>query len=155
MKNDVFGGLGDLMKGLTGFMPQDDPDVKKLKAQSEISDLRKQETEIYAEIGKQALTRGRGQFPELESNLRAVQSSMAEVQAKLEQVQAEAARKKQEEQRANEQRTCPQCGHINQEGVKFCQECGAKLGPAKCRSCGATLAPGTRFCGECGAKQEA
>jgi TolA-binding protein len=153
MKGDVFAGLGGLMKGLTGLMPQDDPEVKKMQAQSELNDLRTRETEIYAEIGKQALSRVRGQFPELESQLRTVQASIAEAQAKLDQVQAEAARKRQEEQVAKEQRTCPQCGHLNQEGVKFCQECGAKLGASKCNSCGATLAPGARFCGECGAKQ--
>ena len=155
MKGDVFAGLGGLMKGLTGLMPQDDPEVKKMQAQSELNDLQKRETEIYAEIGRQALSRSSGQFPELESQLRSVQASLAEAQSKLEQVQAEDARNKQEEQRAKEQRTCPQCGYLNQEGVKFCQECGAKIGASKCRSCGATLSPGARFCGECGAKQEA
>ena len=52
--------------------------------------------------------------------------------------------------------TCPSCGHENPEGVKFCQECGTKLGGSAkkhCTSCGAELTPGTRFCGECGARQ--
>lgn len=130
------------MKGLTGLMPQDDPEVKKMQAQSDLNDLRKQETGIYAEIGKQALSRSSGQYPELESKLRSVQASLVQAQSKMEQVQAEEARKRQEEQRAKEQRTCPQCGHLNQEGVKFCQECGTKIGASKCRSCGATLSPG-------------
>ena len=44
--SDLFGGLSGLMKGLSGFMPQDDPDVKIMNAQNEINDLRKKETEI-------------------------------------------------------------------------------------------------------------
>lgn len=28
MEDDLFGGLGGLMKGLSSFMPQDDPDAK-------------------------------------------------------------------------------------------------------------------------------
>ncbi|WP_312613342.1 hypothetical protein [Oscillibacter sp.] len=47
MANDLFGGL---MKGLSGFMPQDDPDVKLMSAQSDLSDLQQQETAIYADI---------------------------------------------------------------------------------------------------------
>lgn len=93
MKDDVFAGLGGLMKGLTGLMPQDDPEVKKMQAQSDLNDLRKQETEIYAEIGKQALSRSSGQFPELESKLRSVQVSLAQAQSRLEQVKAEEAKK--------------------------------------------------------------
>lgn len=93
MKDDVFAGLGGLMKGLTGLMPQDDPEVKKMQAQSDLNDLRKQETEIYAEIGKQALSRSSGQFPELESKLRLVQVSLAQAQSRLEQVKAEEAKK--------------------------------------------------------------
>ncbi len=38
-------------------MPQDDPDVKVMTANAELADLQKQETELYAEIGKQALMR--------------------------------------------------------------------------------------------------
>ena len=50
MANDLFGGL---IKGLSGFMPQDDPDVKLMSAQSDLSDLQQQETAIYADIGRQ------------------------------------------------------------------------------------------------------
>ncbi len=136
-----------------GFMPHDDPNVKIMKAQSEISDLLKRETGIYAEIGKLAFQRSSGQFPELESKLRLVQIDLAEAQSHLERVQAEAERKQQEEQMFNES-ICPQCGRANQSGVEFCQECRARLGTFKCRNCSASLAPGTRFCGECGTKQE-
>src|ERR1700730_4635367 len=36
-------------------------------------------------------------------------------------------------------------------GGKFCQECGAPLGPQPCKGCGASLAPNSKFCSECGA----
>lgn len=76
---------------------------------------------------------------------------------------------------------CPKCGHDNAPGVKFCSECGTKLGSAsqdeiicphcgkktkngkfcnecgapliaKCPKCGHENAPGTKFCNECGTK---
>ena len=53
---------------------------------------------------------------------------------------------------------CPKCGVANVSGVKFCNECGAKLESAgqtiPCVKCGAQLQAGARFCTECGAKQE-
>ena len=154
MANDLFGGFGGLMKGLSSFMPQDDPDVKLMKAQSDLHDLQNQETELYAEIGKQSLLRNSGQFPELESRLKLVQANLSEAQVGLEAVQREKTKTEQAQRQTEEQCTCPECGHRNLEGVKFCQECGAKLGASNCRACGAALSPGTRFCGECGAKQE-
>jgi membrane protease subunit (stomatin/prohibitin family) len=47
---------------------------------------------------------------------------------------------------------CAQCGHHNPPNAKFCQECGAKQGPAKCANCQADLTPGSKFCNECGQK---
>ena len=41
MANDLFGGL---MKGLSGFMPQDDPDVKLMSAQSDSATASKRST---------------------------------------------------------------------------------------------------------------
>ncbi len=155
MTNDLFGGFGGLMKGLSGFMPQDDPNVKLMTAQTELSDLQQRETELYAEIGRQAAAQNSGQYPELESKLGLVQANLAEAQSRLKTAQAEKERKEQEEQRLEEQCTCTACGYRNPEGVKFCQECGAKLGVnTLCPLCGAKLTPGVRFCGECGAKLE-
>lgn len=59
--SDFFGGL---MKGQSGFMPQDDPDVKV----TELNDLQKKEAELYMQIGKQALELEQGRFPELETS---------------------------------------------------------------------------------------
>lgn len=51
---------------------------------------------------------------------------------------------------------CPKCGASNASTVKFCNECGTKLGveTVSCVKCGAQLNPGAKFCTECGAKQE-
>ena len=148
------GNLGGLMKGLSGFMPQDDPDVKLMTAQSDLNDLRTQETELYAQIGRQALAQGSGQCPELESKLRLVQENMAEAQARLKSAQLEKDAKEAAQRAEDEKHICPECGSRNPDDTKFCQECGAKLGALTCQQCGTALAPGTRFCGECGAKQE-
>jgi len=152
---DFLSGLSGLVKGLSGFMPQDDPNVKVMTAQSEINDLKKQETELYAEIGRQALARGMGQFPELESRLRLVQENLAAAEAKLNAAKQEKEAKEAAQRVQDVLRTCPACGYRNPEDSRFCQECGHKLGATRCHQCGAELAPGTRFCGTCGAKQEA
>ena len=151
--NDLFEGLSGLMKGFSGFMPQDDPDVRLLSAQSELASLQKQETELYAEVGKQALARERGLFPTLEGKLELIRRNIEETAQKLQSAQMEKEAKDAAQKAQEEACTCPSCGNINPEGVKFCRECGAKIGAAKCIQCGAPLSPGTRFCGECGAKQ--
>jgi class 3 adenylate cyclase/tetratricopeptide (TPR) repeat protein len=45
---------------------------------------------------------------------------------------------------------CPRCEAGNREGIRFCEECGARL-VLTCGSCGEELIPGKRFCGNCGA----
>lgn len=160
MANELFGGLGNLgglMKGLSSLMPQDDPAVKLMNVQSEVSELQNQEKDLYAEIGKSAIAKyGSEGFGDTAERLRLVQSNLAAAQAKLSATKAEQEAKAAAEKEQMAARVCPSCGFENQEGMKFCQECGTKLGiKAKtfCTSCGAELAPGTRFCGECGARQ--
>ena len=46
---------------------------------------------------------------------------------------------------------CPRCQAQNREGVRFCEECGARLA-LTCRSCGAEVLPDKKFCGACGAR---
>jgi ribosomal protein L40E len=153
---DLFGGLGDLVGGFSKFMPQDDPNVKALNAQKELSDLQKQEEEIYAEIGRKAFEKNGGaDFPAESDKLRLVQSNIAAAQEKLNTTQNEAKAAESAKQQAGIARTCSNCGTVNPEDVNFCQECGTKLGaPAKlfCGQCGAENPPGTKFCGGCGAK---
>jgi len=45
---------------------------------------------------------------------------------------------------------CSACGTRNDEGRKFCVECGSRLSTG-CPSCGTPYQAGQKFCGECGA----
>ncbi len=157
MATDIFGGIGGLMKGLSSFMPQDDPAVKLMSAQNDVNDLRKQEEELYAEIGRQAaLTYGMDTFGDTANKLRLVQANLADAQAKLNTAKAENDAKEKAEKAEKAAGTCTSCGYVNPPATKFCQECGAKLEKAVkifCTSCGAEIAPGIRFCGECGMRQ--
>jgi class 3 adenylate cyclase/tetratricopeptide (TPR) repeat protein len=45
---------------------------------------------------------------------------------------------------------CQACSTDNEEGRKFCGECGTPL-TVRCSACGTENAPGAKFCGECGA----
>ena len=49
---------------------------------------------------------------------------------------------------------CASCGTANDEGAKFCDECGSALRTG-CPNCGAANKPGAKFCSECGARLEA
>ena len=44
---------------------------------------------------------------------------------------------------------CPKCESDNREGIRFCEECGAKL-ELECPDCKAKIPLGKKFCGECG-----
>jgi class 3 adenylate cyclase/tetratricopeptide (TPR) repeat protein len=44
---------------------------------------------------------------------------------------------------------CPQCGHDNPDGVKFCGACGTRF-EHRCPSCGTGNPPANKFCHECG-----
>lgn len=151
------GGLGGIVKGITNFMPQDDPNTQLLKLQSEVSDLKSQETELYTEIGKAAVEKyGLAEFNEVADRMKLIQANLVAAEAKLKEAQGAKEEQEKAEKEALAGRTCPQCGHENDEGVKFCQECGTKLGLAKaaCPACGAANPPGVKFCQECGAKLE-
>lgn len=158
MTSDFFGGLGGLMKGLSSFVPQDDPNVKLLNAQAEVNDLKSKLTDVYAEIGKIAFEKYRSvEFAEYADKVRLLQSSLTTAEKALESAQQKKEEAEQAEREKAERETCPNCGAHNPEGTKFCLECGSKLGVLRkniCSSCGAKLADDVRFCGECGAKQQ-
>jgi class 3 adenylate cyclase/predicted ATPase len=44
--------------------------------------------------------------------------------------------------------SCPRCGHANDPGAKFCEECAAPLARA-CTKCGRQLSATAKFCPEC------
>jgi len=44
---------------------------------------------------------------------------------------------------------CPKCQAENREGIKFCEECGARM-ELVCPGCGMKIPLGKNFCGECG-----
>lgn len=152
--SDLFNSLGGLMKGLSGLMPQDDPKAQLMKLQGEVSELKKQEKELYIEIGKKAeATYGLDSFGEAADRMKLVRANLAAAEQKLAAAQGEAEKREAEERKAKEGRTCPQCGHVNNEGTNFCQECGSKLGVQNlCPECGAENPPGMKFCNNCGKK---
>ena len=151
MAGDLFGNLGNLgglMKGLSSFMPQDDPNTQLIKLQSEVSDLKKQETEIYIEIGKKAVEQyGLESFGDVADRMKLIQANLAAAEGKLSAAKGEMEARESAEKAAKAERTCPQCGHENPEGTKFCQECGSKLSAQGnvCPSCGRReVLPGVR-----------
>ena len=165
MANNLFGDLGNslggLVKGLSTFMPQDDPAVKEMNAQTTVNELKTKENNLYAEIGRKAVEiYGLEGFGELAENLTATQTELTAAEATLAEIvkareEAEAAAKAEAEakRKVMEAFTYTNCGYENPEGAKFCHECGTKLGKTFCTSCGAELKPGMKFCGECGARQ--
>ncbi len=155
MAADLFGGFGGLMKGLSSLMPQDDPNTQIFQMQTEVSDLKKKEADIYIEIGKMAAEQyGLDVFGEAANRLKLTQANLAAAEEKLQTAQNVQKQKEEAEKAALAARTCSQCGHENPEGTKFCQECGSKIGIAGnlCPSCGAENQPGIKFCQECGFK---
>lgn len=150
-----FDGLDGPVKDPPGFMPLYDPDMKRVTVQSELGNLEKQESALHAEIGRRVLARDRGQYPVLESRLKLVQADLAEARAKVKAAQTEQDQVEPKRQMPKARYACPQCGCHNPEGVKFCQECGAKMDRSfLCPGCGTWVLPGVRFCGECGARLE-
>ena len=159
MANDLFGGLGNL-GGLFGglaksVVPQDTPEGKLLRTQSDLSDLQKQESDILLEIGRKAYAQNPSAWPQ-NDKLRLIQSNIAAAETELDAAKREHEDAKAAKAAEDAKGRCTECGAKNPDGIKFCQECGSRLGsPAKtfCTSCGCELASGTRFCGGCGAQQ--
>ena len=144
------------MKGLSNFMPQDDPKTQLFKLQSEVSDLKKQETELFTEIGKKAIEQyGLEAFGDTANRMNLIRANLAAAEQKLAEAQGIAKEKEAAEKAALAGRTCSQCGCENPEGTKFCQDCGSKLGAANhCPACGAENPANVKFCQQCGGKMQ-
>jgi len=159
MADDLFGGLGgigDLIGGIAkNTTPKDSPEGKLLHAQSDLSDLKKQESELLVEIGRQAYAQNPSAWSQ-DSKLKLIQQNISEAESSLNEAK-QAQQSAEANKAANDAgRTCTNCNTMNPEGVKFCQECGTPLGAAAvkhCGNCGAEMAPGVQFCGECGTRQ--
>lgn len=163
--------LTGIVKGLSGFMPQDDPDVKIFNAQTEMKEFSEREEKIYARLGRQVYeTDGGENYPEimaeldlLVANKQAAESRLQaarDEKAALERAEAEERARREAEEQAH---SCPNCGAYNPEGTNFCQECGTCLtqpvqqAPAAkrfCPNCGTEVVAGHRFCSGCGTKME-
>ena len=79
-----------------------------------------------------------------------MQAAMA--QARIEQMQEHVRAQKLYTGEAVEPAArCSTCGEPPGSG-KFCQNCGAPLGPRECPNCHHPNAPTVKFCGECGTK---
>lgn len=155
------GILEGIVKGLSGIMPQDDPDVKIFNAQNDLKDLTQKEEAAYARLGRQVYESDGVRFPELKAELEQldIEKGTARqcIQAAKERAEAEEAARRETEEAS---RCCPNCGSYNPEGTNFCQECGSKLsapvsaGKRFCPNCGIEMAAGNHFCGSCGTKVE-
>lgn len=163
--------LTGIVKGLSGFMPQDDPDVKIFNAQTEMKEFSEREEKVYAHLGRQVYeTDGGENYPEiraeldlLAANKQAAESRLQaarDEKAALERAEAEERARREAEEQAH---SCPNCGAYNPEGTNFCQECGTRLtqpvqqAPAAkrfCPNCGTEVIAGHRFCSGCGTKME-
>ncbi len=158
--------LSGLVKGLSGFMPQDDPDVKIFNAQTEVKETAEKMEKVFARLGKKVYEAGGSEaYPEVKAELDLLEANRKAAERRLQEAKDEKAgieRAKEEERLHREAEeaahSCPNCGAYNPEGTNFCQECGTKLGaPAPtgkrfCQECGAELPAESRFCGSCGAK---
>ncbi len=158
--------IDGLVKGLSGFMPQDDPDVKIFNAQTELKELSEKEEKIFARLGRAVYdTDGGESHPEIKTELEVLLGSRHAAEERLqaardEKVQREKAEAEERARRETEEiaHSCPNCGTYNSEGTNFCQGCGTRLAPpaqapaAKrfCPNCGAEVAAGYRFCSSCG-----
>jgi hypothetical protein len=153
---DGFKAFEGFAKGLAGFMPQDDPATRVFSAQSELNDLKQQESELFEQLGRRVFTSdGIERFPTEAEQIAHISKRRIEVQQQLDSALAEeeAARIAKDEARAAT--TCPQCGLVNAEGFNFCQDCGTKLGiqtKSTCPSCNTVNAPDVKFCGNCGTR---
>lgn len=158
--------LTGIVKGLSGFMPQDDPDVKIFNAQTEIKELAEKIEKVYARLGRHVYESGGSEsYSEVKAELDLLNANRQTAERRLQEAKEEKAARERaaagEQARREAQEaalSCPNCGAYNPIGTNFCQECGTELSAPTvvskrfCCDCGAEISEGSRFCGSCGAK---
>ena len=146
--------LKGLVKGLSGFLPQDDPNIKVFNTQNALKDISAREEAVYARLGRIVYETQGAEYPDIAAELERLKAEKKVEEEKLRLAQEEKAA----QERAAEGIHCPNCGSSNPEGTNFCQDCGMKLASAVaegkrfCSSCGAEIAAGNQFCTSCGTK---
>ena len=158
--------LTGLVKGLSGFMPQDNPDVKIFNAQTEMKEIAEKIEKVYARLGKQVYEAGGSEaYPQIKAELDMLTANRNAAAERLQAAKDEKSVKERTEadERARREAEesayrCPNCDARYPEGSKFCQECGSKLEPCQvannqfCPGCGNEIPTGHRFCQKCGTK---
>jgi rubrerythrin len=121
--------LDGLVKGLSGFLPQDDPDVKIMNVQTELKELTEREEKVYTRLGRQVYAGGGDEnFPDIKAELDLLAGNRASAERRLQEARAE----KEARERTAEAET--------PAATRFCSNCGTEL------------VPGHRFCASCGTK---
>ena len=91
--------------------------VKAAQLQSELNDLKREETEAYAAIGRQAVSEaGVQKFGDAGAKLLEIQEKITAKEAEISEVKGPEA-----------ELICPNCKTPYTEGAKFCGNCGAKM----------------------------
>ena len=127
---NLFGGL---VKGLSSFLPQDDPDVKILNAQTELKDLAEKEDKIYARLGRQVYASGNSDsYPETKAELDLLAANRKAAESRLQEAKAEKEAREQaaaasESMPTTTPRFCSNCGAELTQGTRFCSSCGSKV----------------------------
>ncbi len=112
------GFFDDLKASAKSEMDGVKKNVKAAQLQSELNDLKREETEAYAEIGRLAVSEaGVQKFGDAGVKLIEVQEKIAAKEAEIAEVKGPEA-----------ELVCPNCKTPYTEGTKFCSNCGAKLG---------------------------
>ena len=158
--SDFLSGLGGIIKGMQPLMDEEarnDVSMNAFLLQSDVSSLAGKKRDVFARIGE-AVCAAQGQYPEFSAlcdEAAILQKQLDAKKAQMEAAKQEAEQLEKQKQRERDACTSRNCGYENEPDVKFCGECGEKLGlppAANCPKCGEILKQGVKFCGSCGTK---
>lgn len=102
--------------------------IKITQLESDISQLEKQEANIYAQIGKMAVENdGAEKYGDLGTKLLDLQKNRAAKNAELAELKPEEQNSGYASPSEDKDGFCQACGTKYTAGTKFCSSCGAKL----------------------------